>query len=284
METKKINASTFTPKILNLYKSEFRNRLFPSNFRLLLIGESGCGKNVLLMEMLIRPEFLDYTNLTLYSTTVNQPELVLLKSAFENGITKEGLNDIFDNQELLCKLAKKGHPSDYTPSPELLVQTYLSLIPKFDPKDQKLVQAPNKKIKVTFSNNPNDIQSCDDLPKDEKSLVIFDDVVNLKNQKLMKSYFTRGRHNNCNIIYISQSFYELDKNSIRANSNCFIFFELGKRDRILIFNDLFPFEKDMIEQKVANHWKRAPHNYIFYNKVNKRLYKDIFEEKLIKID
>ena len=132
------------------------------------------------------------------------------------------------------------------------------------------------KINVTLSNKSEDILSCDDMPKDKKNLVIFDDVVNNKNQSIQKSYFTRGRHNNTNIIYISQTYFDLDKNSIRNNSNCLIFFKLGKRDRDLIFSE-FNIED---HQKIINHLN-IKYNYFYYSRDENQIVFNLFEEKLL---
>ena len=41
---------------------------------------------------------------------------------------------------------------------------------------------------------------------DNQKLVIFGDFVCEKNQKPLIEYFIRGRHKNCSVIYLSQSF------------------------------------------------------------------------------
>jgi len=63
----------------------------------------------------------------------------------------------------------------------------------------------------------------------------------------MEKYFTRGRHQNVNVIYLSQSWFDLDKRSIRANSNYIILFKLNKRDKSLIHSDLLSNEIDKEE-------------------------------------
>ena len=85
--------------------------------------------------------------------------------------------------------------------------------------------------------NSDKIMNPSDLTKSKKNLIIFDDCVNLKNQDVMGSYYTRGRHNNCNCIYLSQSWFELPKKTIRNNSNFIVLFELGTRDSSLIYSD-----------------------------------------------
>lgn len=44
---------------------------------------------------------------------------------------------------------------------------------------------------------------------DNQKLVIFDDYVCEKNQRQLIDYFIQGRHKNCSVIYLSQSFCNL---------------------------------------------------------------------------
>ena len=54
--------------------------------------------------------------------------------------------------------------------------------------------------------------------KDNQKLVIFDDYVCDKNQRQIIDYFIQGRHKNCSMIYLSQSFYKTPKD-IRLNGS-----------------------------------------------------------------
>ena len=47
--------------------------------------------------------------------------------------------------------------------------------------------------------------------EDNQKLVIFDDYVCDKNQRQLIDYFIQGRHKNCSVIYLSQSFYKTPK-------------------------------------------------------------------------
>ena len=51
-----------------------------------------------------------------------------------------------------------------------------------------------------------------------------------KNQSVAESYFTKGRHNTCQSIYISQAFFRVPKAAVRDNSNLLILFKLNDRD------------------------------------------------------
>ena len=73
-------------------------------------------------------------------------------------------------------------------------------------------------------------------PKD-KNLIVFDDIMCDKNQDLAGSFYTRGRHNNADVIYISQNFYKLPRQTIRTNANFMVFFKLSPTDVNHIFFD-----------------------------------------------
>ena len=59
-----------------------------------------------------------------------------------------------------------------------------------------------------------------DIDGDAQKIVIFDDFVTEKNQKPIIDYFIQGRHRNCSVIYLSQSYYGCPKD-IRLNCSHF---------------------------------------------------------------
>lgn len=63
-----------------------------------------------------------------------------------------------------------------------------------------------------------------ELTDDNQKLVIFDDFVCEKNQKPLIDYFIRGRHKNCSVIYLSQSYYKTPKD-VRLNCSHFCLYE-----------------------------------------------------------
>ena len=46
-----------------------------------------------------------------------------------------------------------------------------------------------------------------ELSDENQKLIIFDDFLCEKKQKPLVEYFIRGRHKNCSVIYLSQSYY-----------------------------------------------------------------------------
>ena len=69
-----------------------------------------------------------------------------------------------------------------------------------------------------------EIIPVDNLDNEAQKIVIFDDFVCGKNQKPLIDYFIRGRHKNCSVIYLSQSFYKTPKD-IRLNCSHFCVYE-----------------------------------------------------------
>ena len=59
----------------------------------------------------------------------------------------------------------------------------------------------------------------------ENSTVVFDDMLLSKEESNIDVFLTRGRHNNIDIYYISQSYFHLPKNTIRNYSNILFLFK-----------------------------------------------------------
>ena len=83
----------------------------------------------------------------------------------------------------------------------------------------------------------------------ENSTVVFDDMLLSKRESNIDLFYTRGRHNNIDIYYISQSYFNLPKNTIRNNSNIIILFKQTLRDIILLFHDIAGLDMNLEEWK-----------------------------------
>ena len=79
--------------------------------------------------------------------------------------------------------------------------------------------------------------------------VVFDDMLLSKQESNIDLFFTRGRHNNIDIYFISQSYFHLPKNTIRNNSNIIILFKQTLRDIILLFHDIAGTDMNLEEWK-----------------------------------
>ena len=82
------------------------------------------------------------------------------------------------------------------------------------------------KGRIIISEGISSIPDMDSFKKDDQTLIIFDDLVNKKNQSPIINYFIRCRKKNCSAIYITQSYYDVPT-IIRKNVNYAVFLKLG---------------------------------------------------------
>ena len=67
---------------------------------------------------------------------------------------------------------------------------------------------------------------------------MFDDFICDKNQKPLIDYFIQGRHKNCSVIYLSQSFYKTPKD-IRLNCSHYVVYDFpNSNERNMISREL----------------------------------------------
>jgi len=88
----------------------------------------------------------------------------------------------------------------------------------------------NEPIECNFYESPNDVPDPKEISPEHKNLMIFDDLL-LQKQNKCEAYYVRGRHSNCDCLYLSQNYFKLPRQRIRENAN-FIFCFL-KTKRIL---------------------------------------------------
>jgi len=80
-------------------RNRSNNPLLPKSIRGLIVGKSGCGKTTLLLNLLLRPDWLDYNHLQVFGKSLFQPEYRILKKAFEEKLPKSKIIKLFDNQD-----------------------------------------------------------------------------------------------------------------------------------------------------------------------------------------
>ena len=103
---------------------------------------------------------------------------------------------------------------------------------------------------------------------DNQKLVIFDDYVCDKNQRQIIDYFIQGRHKNCSVIYLSQSFYKTPKD-IRLNCSHYCLYEFpSSREANRISSEL---GVDKVAYKAAT---REPFSFLYVDKPKKRIAKN----------
>ena len=88
-----------------------------------------------------------------------------------------------------------------------------------------LEQYTNSKIKIKEISD-----EIKPLNEYENGIIVFDDVLGSTNSRFIDQFFIRGRHNNLDIYYLSQSYFDLPKRTIRNNSNRIILFNQTLKD------------------------------------------------------
>ena len=91
------------------------------------------------------------------------------------------------------------------------------------------------------------------INKYKGSVVIFDDMLGARNCSEIDEFFTRGRHENLNVYYISQSYFVLPRQSIRNNSDRLILFKQSLRDVQSMYYDIGAYDMNYSEFKEMCH-------------------------------
>ena len=126
------------------------------------------------------------------------------------------------------------------------------------------------------------------INKYKGSVVIFDDMLGAKNSSQIDEVFTRGRHEDLDVYYISQSYFGLPRQSIRNNSDRLILFKQTLRDVQSMYYDIGPYDMNYDEFKLMCHkaWDEE-YNYLCIDMTknkNEGRYRNFNESKTIYID
>ena len=120
---------------------------------------------------------------------------------------------------------------------------------------------------ITRSPNqyPNYKTSTDIKPinNNKGSIVIFDDMLGAKNSSQIDEFFTRGRHEDLDVYYISQSYFALPRQSVRNNSDRLILFKQTLRNVQSMYYDIGAYDMNYDEFKQMCHkaWDER-YNYL----------------------
>ena len=116
-----------------------------------------------------------------------------------------------------------------------------------------------------------DIIPVEELKDDDaQKIVIFDDFICEKNQKPLIDYFIRGRHKNCSVIYLSQSFYKTPKD-IRLNCSHFCVYDFPSSNE----RGLISCELDVEKDKYIKATKE-PFSFLYVDKPMKRINRNFY--------
>ena len=104
--------------------------------------------------------------------------------------------------------------------------------------------------------------------EDNQKLVIFDDYVCDKNQRRIIDYFIQGRHKNCSVIYLSQSFYKTPKD-IRLNCSHFCVYKFpSSRESNMISSELG------VDKETYKEATKKPFTFLYVDKPRKLIAKN----------
>ena len=105
----------------------------------------------------------------------------------------------------------------------------------------------------------------------ENAVIVFDDVLGSSNRKYIDQFFIRGRQNNLDIYYLSQSYFDLPKRTIRNNSNKIFLFNQTLKDIKNIYRDVggYGMRYDEFEDLCRKSWEED-YNYLCIDRSKKK--------------
>ena len=136
--------------------SKRNHLLLPQGIRGLIIGKSGCGKTTLLINLLLRPDWLDCNNINIFGKSLLQPEYHILNKACEEKLPKDVIIRLFENQNEITNLG---------------IST-ISIVEELakEVKDKSDVEC-------NFYQSVEDVPDPRDLSSKKKNLIVFDDLL-----------------------------------------------------------------------------------------------------------
>ena len=145
-----------------------------------------------------------------------------------------------------------------------------------------LSRIPNRDIYIItksppeqYSNTKIKIKEISDevkpLNEYENGVIVFDDILGSSNSKYIDQFFISGRHNNLDIYYLSQSYFDLPKRTIRNNSNKIILFNQTLKDIENIYRDAGGHDMSYYEfkQLCKKSWEEE-YNYLCIDRSKKK--------------
>ena len=143
--------------------------------------------------------------------------------------------------------------------------------PKYEYLRDRLEEV-SRKVRYDVMECSNDeVLALDELPSGNQKLVVFDDFLCEKQNRLI-DYFIRGRNKNYCVIYLSQSIYKTPRD-IRLNCSHFCLFDAqDTREARAITHDLG------VKPEQYESATREPYSFLYVDKPRKRCAKNIFGE------
>jgi len=116
-----------------------------------------------------------------------------------------------------------------------------------------------------------EIIPLEELPEYNQKIVVFDDLVCDSNQNKIINYFINGRHRNCCVIYLTQTFYKVPKN-IRDNCSHFCIFRFLPKENKLIADEIG------VDHDTLDRATKKNYSFFYYDKPRKLMEKNFDED------
>ena len=163
----------------------------------------------------------------MFGKSLHQQEYKVLRKGIEAGLSKQQISNLFNSQEASGII-----------SPLIAIKT--------------LSGARNGKIRADFYDDCQDIPDPSALEPTQKNMLLLDDCF-LGKQNKAEAYYTRGRHNSCDTIYIAQNHFRLPRHTIRENSNFIILIPQDVKNLTHIHTDHCASDISLLEFKQFCH-------------------------------
>ena len=158
--------------------------------------------------------------------------------------------------------------------PSFTGKTYLMLkiLSRISDRDIYIItKSPPEKYTNSKIKNREISDEIKPLNEYENGIIVFDDILGSSNSRFIDQFFIRGRHNNLDIYYLSQSYFDLPKRTIRNNSNKIILFNQTLKDIEHIYRDVAGYDMnyDEFKELCRKSWE-DDYNYLYIDRSKKR--------------
>ena len=173
----------------------------------------------------------------------------------------ENGNDNNNNRTLLVGSSFAGKTYLMLKILSRMIDRDIYIITKLPPE-----QYTNSKIKIKEITD-----EIKPLNEYENGVIVFDDILGSSNSRFIDQFFIRGRDNNLDIYYLSQSYFDLPKRTIRNNSNKIILFNQTLKDIEHIYRDVAGYDMnyDEFKESCRKSWDEDS-NYLCIDRSKKR--------------
>ena len=159
------------------------SKLLPKSIRDIIVGKSGFGKTTLLLNLLLKPGWLDYNNkcLQVFGLSLFQPAYKIIKNSLEKKLPKEVILELFNIKSKIKQL-------------NVSIECVIEEISK------KLVNTED--MECQFFETADDIPDPAEINMNKNNLMIFDDLQETNQNKCDRDYSSR-RHSNVDCFYLA---------------------------------------------------------------------------------